>query len=191
MKLIKIGHGDIVWNYAATFLKIASSALLLPLILRMMPSEMVGIWTVFITITAFAGLLDFGFNSSFTRNVTYVFSGVHTLKVLSFETVSSENRMADYNLLKGVIDAMKWFYLRMAIILLMLLATLGTYYIHLLLKNYEGNIQNVYAAWILLCIISTYNLYTQYYDSLLQGIGLIKKSKQIIIIGHSIYLISA
>ena len=186
---MQIGRKDLYWNYAATFLRIASSALLIPFILRMMPSEMVGIWTIFMTITAFAGLLDFGFNPSFTRNVTYIFSGVRTLKVKGFESVSTENQTVDYGLLKGIISAMRWFYLRMAIVLFLLLATLGTYYIYSLLQNYKGNHQEVYLAWTVLCIINTYNLYTLYYDSLLQGKGLVKRSKQIVIIGQIVYLL--
>ena len=157
----------------------------------MMPSEMVGIWTVFMTITAFAGLLDFGFNPSFTRNVTYIFSGVRSLKVKGFESVSTENQTVDYGLLKGVITSMRWLYLRMAIVLFLLLATLGTYYIYSLLQNYKGNHQEVYIAWALLCVINTYNLFTLYYDSLLQGKGLVKRSKQIVIIGQTVYLIIA
>ncbi|HEY5592436.1 MAG TPA: hypothetical protein VIK55_15645 [Paludibacter sp.] len=105
-----IGRKDIFWNYAATFLKITASVLLLPLILKMMPSEMVGIWSVFMTITAFASLLDFGFNPSFARNVTYIFSGVRSLKVKGFEYVSIENKTIDYGLLKGVISAMHEIY---------------------------------------------------------------------------------
>ncbi len=189
--MMHIGRKDVIWNYAATFLKIASSALLLPFILRMMPSEMVGIWSVFMTITAFTGLLDFGFNPSFTRNVTYVFSGVRTLKVIGFESTSIENQTIDYGLLKGLISAMRWFYLRMAIVLFLLLATLGTYYIYSLLQNYKGEHREVYMAWTLLCIINTYNLFTLYYESLLQGKGLVKISKQILIIGQSVYLIIA
>lgn len=185
---MKIGHKDIYWNYLATFLKIASSALLLPVILKMMPSELVGIWSVFITITAFAGLLDFGFNPSFTRNVTYVFSGVRELKASSFEPVTTENETVDYSLINGLIRAMRWFYLRISIILFLLLGTIGTWYVYSLMKTYSGNQTEVYLAWIMLCLISTYNLFTQYYDSLLQGRGLIKKSKQIIIIGQIFYL---
>ncbi len=188
---MQIGRKDIIWNYAATFLKIASSALLLPFILRLMPSEMIGIWSVFMTITAFSGLLDFGFNPSFTRNVTYVFSGVSKLKVNGFESASTENKTIDYGLLKGLISAMRWFYLRMAILLFLLLATLGTYYIYSLLQNYIGEHREVYFAWTLLCVINTYNLFTIYYDSLLQGKGLVKRSKQIVIIGQTVYLIIA
>jgi O-antigen/teichoic acid export membrane protein len=188
MQITKI---DVLWNYAATFLKIASSVLLLPFILRMMPSEMVGIWSIFATITVFTVLLDFGFNPSFTRNVTYVFSGVKTLKINGIETVDEEDFTIDYGLLKGVIVAMRWFYSRMAIILFFLLVTLGTYYIHSLLQKYKGDHREVYIAWILLCVINTYNLFTFYYDALLQGKGLVKRSKQIMIVGQAVYLVIA
>lgn len=189
---MEIGKKDIYWNYAATFLKIAAGVLLMPLILRKLPSEEVGIWSVFITITAFSNLLDFGFNPSFTRNVSYIFSGARTLKATGYEIVSSGSvETIDYSLLKGTIIAMRWLYLRMSIVLLLLLSTLGSLYIFSLLENYDGNHTDIYVAWSLLCIINTYNLYTLYYESLLQGKGLIKKSKQIIIIGQSTYIIVA
>jgi O-antigen/teichoic acid export membrane protein len=183
-----INRKDIFWNYAATFLKIASAIILLPLILKIMPSEMVGVWTVFMSITAFSSLLNFGFNGSFTRNVTYIFSGVNNLKVKGHETVSEVNQPIDYGLLKGVIIAMQWVYLRMAILLFLILSTLGTWYMYSILQNYKGVTQEVYIAWIILCLINTYNLYTLYYGSLLQGKGLVKKSKQIVIVGHLVYL---
>ena len=156
-----------------------------------MPPEMVGIWTIFMTITSFSALLDFGFNPSFTRNVTYIFSGVTSLKVSGVESITTKDQTVDYSLLKGIIQAMQGFYLRMAIILFLLLTSLGTWYVHELLKNYQGDQKEVYLAWGLLCIINTYNLYTLYYDALLQGKGLIKKSKQIIIVGQLVYLVIA
>jgi O-antigen/teichoic acid export membrane protein len=186
-----INKTDVIWNYAATILRVASYAFLLPFILRTMSSEMVGVWSVFMAITAFAALLDLGFSPSFTRNVTYIFSGIKTLKVTGFHTDDSEDKTIDYGLLKGIIVAMQWFYLRMAVILLLLLSSVGTYYIYSLLKNYKGEQTEIYISWIVLCTISTYNIYTQYLDCLLQGKGLVKRSKQIVIIGQSIYLIIA
>jgi len=182
---------DVLWNYAATFLRIASSALLLPFILKMMPSQMVGIWSIFMTITAFASILDFGFNPSFSRNVTYVFSGVKSLKTHGHEAVNSQFVTVDFGLLKGLIATMRWFYSRMSLIVFVLLTTLGTFYIHRVLKNYSGSTSEIYISWGILCLINTYNLYTLYYDSLLEGKGLIKRAKQIIIIGQSVYLIVA
>lgn len=189
---MQINKQDLFWNYGATFFKIGSSVILLPLILKKMPTEMVGIWSIFMTITAFSSLLDFGFNPSFARNITYVFSGVNKLSITGYESVkANEIQTLDYGLLKGVISAMRWFYLRIALFLFLLLSTVGTYYIYFILKNYKGEVKEILIAWILLCLINTYNIFTLYYDSLLQGKGLIKRLKQIDITGYAVYLIIA
>jgi O-antigen/teichoic acid export membrane protein len=180
-----------MWNYAATFLQIGVGVILLPFILRAFPQETVAIWTIFTTIIALTGLLDFGFNLSFARNISYVVSGVKELKVTGYSTVESGSSEVDYSLFKGLINAMKWFYARAAVILFALLATAGTYYMHTVLKAYSGSHTEVYIAWAILVAINSYSLYTRYYDSLIQGKGLIKRSKQIQIVGQSVYLIVA
>jgi O-antigen/teichoic acid export membrane protein len=59
------------------------------------------------------------------------------------------------------------------------------------LKNYSGDHTEVYIAWTILVALNTYSLYTMYYDSLMLGKGLIKRSKQIKIAGQSAYLTAA
>lgn len=186
--MVNTDKNDVLWNYAATFLKLASQALLLPLILTMMSSEKVGIYVVFITINSFALLLDFGFNSSFTRNVTYVFSGVKSLKKQGYEKKINNKNYIDYALLKGLISVMRRFYLVLSLILFVLLITLGSFYISFLTQDYQGDINEVYIAWIILIIVNTYNTYTLYYGALLLGKGLVKKSKQITIAGQLVFL---
>lgn len=190
MEVENIGIKDVIWNYVATFLQIASGIILLPFILKMMPPETIGIWTIFTTITSLIFLLDFGFNASFTRNISYIFSGVKELKQKGI-SITHENGAIDYGLLKGTTEAMRWLYSRMALVVFGLLFIFGTVYMHFVLQKYSGNKPEVLIAWIILCIINTYNIYTLYYDSLLQGKGLIKKTKQILIIGQCVYLIVA
>jgi O-antigen/teichoic acid export membrane protein len=86
---------------------------------------------------------------------------------------------------------MRWFYGRVALILFILLITIGTYYIHAILKSYSHSHSEVYISWAILCIINSYSLYTLYYDSLLQGQGLVTKARQIQIIGQVVYLLVA
>jgi O-antigen/teichoic acid export membrane protein len=186
----EISRKDVIWNYIATFFKIGSGLILLPFILKMMPTETVGIWTIFTTITTLIALLDFGFNPSFTRNVTYVFSGVKELKKKGIAELN-ENNDIDYGLLKGTISAMRWFYSRMAFIVLFLLLIVGNIYMFFLLQSYTGDKIDLCIAWVILIILNAYDIYTLYYDSLLQGKGLIKISKQINVVGQSLYLIMA
>jgi len=185
---MQINKIDVLWNYSATFFKIASSAILLPIILHILPSQEVGIWAIFSSISALIFLLDLGFNSSFARNVTYVFSGVQSLKKEGFND-RIEKGVLNYELLNGVLNAMKWFYSRVSVVLLIILLTIGSWYIWKILKGFEGDKTEIIVAWLLYCIISTYNLYTLYYDALLEGRGLIRVSKQITILGNVLYLI--
>lgn len=187
---MKISKKDVIWSFSATFFKVASSALLLPLILRMLPAEDVGLYTIFLSVTTMVSLFDFGFSPSFSRNISYIFSGVNELKKEGLSE-SVKNGKVDYCLLKGTIDSMKWLYIRIAFAVFFFLAIAGTYYISLVLDNYSGNKTHAYIAWGILCIINCYNLYTYYYDSLLIGKGLIKTSKQIIVFSQIIFLLAA
>jgi O-antigen/teichoic acid export membrane protein len=185
---IKIGKKDVAWNYLATFLQIGSGILLFPFILRMLSAETVGMWAIFTSIATFVNLLDFGFSPSFTRNITYIFSGVSKLEKTGIcnNTINSQ---LDINLLAKTIRAMKWYYLRIAIIAFALLITVGSGYLfYITTNNYSGDKLQIAIAWIIFCITNTYNIYTLYYDSLLLGFGLIMRDKQLIIISQIINL---
>jgi O-antigen/teichoic acid export membrane protein len=189
MAVADIGKKDFVWTLIATLFKIGAGVLLFPFVLRMLPAATVGIWTIFTVITQLTFIFDFGFNASFARNVSYVFSGVRTLKKEGYESVTPNScDNVDYKLLGATIKSMRFFYSRMALIFFLLLATLGTFYIYTLMQNYTGDVREVYVSWIILVILNSYNLYTLYYESLLNGRGLIKSAHQIIFIGNFVYL---
>ncbi len=185
---IHINKKVIYWNYLATFLQIGSGLILFPFILSLLSTETVGIWSIFLTISSLIGLLDFGFSSSFSRNITYIFSGVNQLQINGISDDNSNE--VNYNLLGNTIKAMRWFYSRIGLISFIVISLLGTIYLYNIVENkFTGDKFDVYVSWILFCIINTYNIYTLYYDSLLIGKGLVKEDKQIIIIGQIFYLI--
>lgn len=189
MAVAEIGKKDLIWTFAATFFKIGAGVLLFPFILKMLPAETVGVWSVFTTITLLSSLFDFGFNQSFARNVAYVFSGVRRLKLSGYERVDTEILAGiDYNLLGNTIKAMRFFYSRVAAAVLALLFTGGTYYVYLLTDGYCGDVREVYVAWAILCAVNCYNLYTLYYESLLTGAGLVKIYNQIVLAGNVVYV---
>ena len=189
MAVENIGKRDLIWAMLATLFRIGSGVLLFPMVLSMLPSETVGVWTIFTSVTLITGILDFGFNQSFARNISYVFSGVRSLKRDGHEYVAdAENEKIDYALLKNTIGAMRYFYSRMALILFVFLAVGGTFYMYSLMQNYGGVVREIYVAWAIVCIVNSYNLYTLYYDSLLSGRGLIKRKNQIVLIGNVAYL---
>ena len=62
----RIYQSAIAWNFLSTFLRVGAGVIILPMILRTMPPEQLGLWYVFGTLGAFATLLDFGFEPTVT-----------------------------------------------------------------------------------------------------------------------------
>lgn len=188
---MKINRLDVIWNYCATFLKIGSSVIVLPIILTKIESGDVGLWVLFSTLTSVIFLLDFGFHNSFSRSVAFVFSGVDSLAVQGFsERDAGSSNEINYSLLRALITSMKWLYSRLAFFLLTLFLTLGTFYIHHVLEDYDGVRSRAYIAWFIFCFISSYNLYTLYFEALLEGSGQIRITKKITVLGQLLFLIS-
>jgi O-antigen/teichoic acid export membrane protein len=186
---IHIGKQDVIWNYAATLLRIGLGVIILPFIIHFFSKDTVAVWNIFSIVIGLTGMFDFGFNPSFSRNISYVMSGVKCLQTKGFQ--SEVGNIIDYGLLKGIIYAMKWFYTRVALLILGLLVTVGTYYIYLVLQDYSDSKSEVYISWFILCAVNAYSLYTYWYDALMQGMGLIKCSKQIQVLSNVIYLVVA
>ena len=126
-KIEHIGKREIAWSYAGTAFMIGAGVLILPFILHKLPQETVGIWNIFQTITMLVLMLDFGFRSTFARNISYIFSGVKTLQKTGV-TRTDANATVDYGLLKGTLVAMKRFYRWLALGVFVILATAGTAY---------------------------------------------------------------
>jgi hypothetical protein len=186
-KIEHIGKRDIAWSYAATIFRVGAGIILWPFILSQMSAETVGIWNVMITIMGFIALLDFGFQPSFARNISYIFSGVTKLQKVGIQAAESDGNI-NYALLKGTLNAMRKFYRWMALGVFVILGTAGTAYFYYILQKYSGDRTDAMIAWILLIAINSYNIYTLYYNALLLGKGYIRRERQIMILSQSIYL---
>lgn len=185
-----IGKKDVIWGYAATFFTVGAGIILLPFVLSQMSSEAVGLWNIFQTITALVLLLDFGFRPSFARNISYIFSGIRKLQVNGVAE-AEKDATVDYSLLKGALAAMRQFYAWIALAVFALLLFIGTPYFLYVLQQYTGDKGDAIAAWIILCIINCYTLYSYYYDALLTGKGYMKRMQQITIVGQAAYILIA
>ena len=188
---MRVEKSDVAWNYGATIMRMASAVIILPLMLHLLSGEEVGLWMVMIELFTMINLLDFGFNPTFTRTITYVFSGAKELKKTGFIPLEGENNSISYPLLNGVISAMKHYYSYTALFLLILLSTAGVWYIDLLLADYTGDIRIAKIAWFSYGALICFQFFTFYYDALLVGRGMIRKSRQIIVTSQSLHIVIA
>ena len=62
---IKISKKDILWNYIAQFFNLGSGFIVLPVVLRLLSAEEVGMNYLMMTISSLIALADFGFAQQF------------------------------------------------------------------------------------------------------------------------------
>lgn len=175
-----------MWSYLAQFFNIASGFITLPLILSMLSTEEIAMNYLMMTVGTLVALIDFGFNPQFGRNVTYVFSGVQKLTKDGLDGIQTGS--VNFHLLKGLIDVAKKTYRLMSLIVLIIMLTLGSWYMYTVTEGFS-NVNNSFAIWVVYCISTFFNIYFYYYSSLLTGSGKIKESKQALLASRVGYII--
>lgn len=125
--MIKTSRNDIIWNYGANLLNIFVSILVLPLILRMLSPDELGLWYVFISISSLVLLVDFGFSTTLQRHITYAVSGVSEILEIGVPTQSSNQ--PNYPLVKAIVIAAKRIYRSLSLIAGFFLLTAGFVYV--------------------------------------------------------------
>lgn len=170
MARINIQRKDVIWSYLGNFFKLSTNIILLPIILKLLPGEDLGLWYVYATISQLVVLLDFGFAATLARNITYTWCGAKTLQKKSLDNVFLEQN-TDWASFKSILETCKFIYIIISSVALVLLLTVGTIYIQSL-DSSETLSWVVYAASVFL------NLLFCYYTSFLRGIGAIAENNK-------------
>lgn len=183
---VEITKKDVTWSYVAKLFQIGSGLVTLPLILRLLTTEEVGMNYLMLTVSSIVGLMDFGFSPQFGRNFTYVNSGARRL---CREGVEEErDGSIDWHLLSVLISTARFVYRRLSVLALIVMLTFGTGYIWYLTEGFT-NVNNSLYIWILYSFSTYFNIYFSYYSSLLTGSGMIRESSQAAILSKSAYLV--
>ena len=179
---------DVVWGYMATALNVGGGLILLPVILRYLPSEDVGLWFVFITLASLAQLLEMGFQPTLARNAAYINAGAQNLNMVGLPTEMSSAGQINRVLLDSLVAAARRIYLTVAILAALVLLIAGTYYISTLLApNQEPN--NSLLAWLAFASGYIINFYYGYINGLLQGRGDVTQANKVVILSRSVFII--
>lgn len=178
---------DILWGYSAQLLNIGIGLLILPLLVIQLSSEELGLWYVFMGMAGLAQLLEFGFQPTIARQISYVYSGAIEIKKTGLP--AAEIGSINIDLLVAVISASRKIYRIIAIVSSMLLIVGGGLYIKSL--SYSGDIVSAYISWVVFALASIVNFYFGYYNGILQGRGDITKVNIVIVISRLVLLAMA
>lgn len=167
---INVRKKDIVWNYIGTIVSMSSNFVLLPLLLLFLSSKQIGLWYVFVAISGFAQLLEFGFTATLSRNILYCLSGAQTLAKTG---LADNGGMAEsdinWHLFRTVLKTSRIIYVFIGAIALVLASTLGSFYVSSVTGHFA--IEWSLPAWVVFDFSIFTNLYYLYKLTFLRGIG--------------------
>jgi O-antigen/teichoic acid export membrane protein len=158
---------DVIWGYLSQFLQYGAALLVLPLLLKRLSSAELGVWYVFMTISALVTMLDMGFTPTLARNVSYVLGGAKQIHKHGHEVIETPGAV-DYGLLNAMIKASRRIFMVIALGALVILATLGSWYIAQVTRGQVDG-QTAMISWAVFVAATVINLYYKYYTPLLQG----------------------
>ncbi len=183
---ISLRKKDVVWGYFAQFFSIASGMLMLPIVLRMLTPQEIGMNYLMMTVGSLVSLFDFGFAPQFGRNITYIFGGAQTLKKEGLE-INHDKKDVNYRLLATMISTAKYVYQLISVLVLVVMLTFGTIYIYKVTNGFN-NVHNSFAIWMVYSVSTFFNIYYTYYSSLLTGKGMIMESKKAMVFSKIVYI---
>jgi O-antigen/teichoic acid export membrane protein len=150
--------------------------LLLPLVLRSFDEQVVALWLLFDLIVSLQVIIDFGFNNTFIRAISYCRGGRVSVKTDEVQCISGCN----WCLLKQVIGTMRYAYLICSFLLFIVLC-LSTFFV----KKYLMGDYYYWACWAIVVLCTVLNFYGRIYSNYLLGfdkVALVKRVEALFIV---------
>ncbi|CAM2917372.1 O-unit flippase-like protein [Rariglobus hedericola] len=156
--LIFIAHG----------LRMAGGVLVLPLALRLIPKQEMGLYYTFLAVSGLVNLLDFGFAPAVSRNAGYAMGGAEKLTSHGIPPLGIGG--VNLNLLGELTTSVEIYYRWASAVLAILLFSGGSYYIYTRIVA-ESLSESLMGAWLLFSCGQAGLFYASSWSNLLIGSG--------------------
>ena len=185
----RIFESAVVWTLLSTFLRVGASVFVLPLVLRQLPAEHLGMWYVFGSLAGFAALLDLGFETTISRMTSYVWAGASRLTAFGFHDPGSEAETShepNRALFCDLLATLRAYYLALGSAVLLLMSLGGGAWIWSKTAHLP-DAATVRWAWLVYSLGTTLNFVGGRWPALLGGIDQIRIAQQVSVVGLIFY----
>jgi len=153
-------------------LRVGGGMLTLPLALRVLPAEQMGLYYTFMGMTAIASMMDFGFGVTISRNAAYAMGGAVSLSAHGVPEAGASGA-PNLELLAQLTTAVRKWYGWMSILLFAALAFGGGWLVEKQLRQMDMP-WSLLICWICFAANASYGFMTTYWPDLLMGIGSVR-----------------
>ena len=170
-------------------LRLAMGVILLPLVLKVLPTAELGMYYVFLSLAALVPLVDFGFGPTIGRFVSYAMGGATTLMPEGVSETKA-NANPNYDLLHRLLITTQRLYRLLTLALLIILGAWGTYVVELRIHETASPMLTRMAWWVTLAS-SLYDIYSNWWEVYLRGMNQVTSATRIAVLATAIRLVVA
>jgi O-antigen/teichoic acid export membrane protein len=172
----QLRNSTVFWSWAFNFLRLATGLVLLPLLLHKLSSAELGMYYVLLSLVALAPVVDFGFNPTIVRFVSYAMGGAETIQAQGF--ARAETPGPNYKLLWRLFYTTRLLYRYLSLAVLVLAGAWGTYVVEM--RIHETPFPNVArAAWAVALVAMSFDIYSGWAMIFLRGMNEVLPSVRI------------
>lgn len=183
----------VAWTFLATMLRVGANVFVLPLILRKLPPEHLGLWYVFLSMGGFASLLDFGFEPTITRMASYAWGGASRFIAFGIhqeEGKTNDKREPNRDLVGDLVATLRAYYFWIGLAVLVLLVIGGGIWVWMQTAQWSAA-TSLRLAWLVYSVGCCLNFISGRWPALLTGIGALKEGQYVSIISLLVYYVVA
>jgi O-antigen/teichoic acid export membrane protein len=182
----------VAWSFLVTALRAGGALFVLPMILRSLPSEQLGMWYVFGSLGSFAALLDVGIGPMATRVAGYLWAGATRIQAFGLHSKdeATPDGQPNYPGLRDLATTLRRYYkfLGVSVFLIMLLAGGSWVWYKSMALNSRATIRGAYVLW---CLSALLNFTGDLWPNLLSGLGEVRLAQKISLAGLVAYYVVA
>lgn len=158
------------WGSFAT--RSLSLIVVLPLVLNRLSTPEIALWYLFSTVIGLQLLADVGFSPTFSRVIAYGMGGLNTFEIKDLRNIKPLTSLAEPNwqTIENICSTMRAIYLRLTVISIFLLATIGTWAMLRPISK-MSDARFGWIAWGVILLASSFTLLGNSYSSYLQGVN--------------------
>jgi len=182
--LRRLYHSAVVWSWAMNGFRLASGLLLLPLLLKVLPTPELGIYYLFLQLFSLLPVVDFGFSVSVGRYVSYAMSGALELKPLGLVT-HREGTGPNLSLLWQLLHTTRRLFQFMSLTALVLMGGIGTWAVSVRIHD-TSDPSVTWLAWGITLAAAVLEIYAGWWNVFLRGMNQVLASARISVFAYAL-----
>jgi O-antigen/teichoic acid export membrane protein len=178
----KLFKSPVFWTGLVTLLRTGGFFLVLPLVLRKIPSEELGMWYVFMGIAQFSGIVELGFAPNISRFASYFMGGAVSPKSIGIDHAPDAGSGPNLAGLKGLAEMSMNLYPKLGAAMGLIMTVGGGFWLfHKFGVTFWS--WHVAPAFFLFAAGMTLNMYGYFWMNMLFGVDRIRQGQQIFAFG--------